>query len=304
VIFAVDVSRIRVIRHQFGLHERSSSLVRSHEENSFLLEHGRQVQILVLSGYVFFGSANSLLERVKSLAAEGKPSVIIFDFSGVTGIDSSAGASFAKIRMLLMKNGIHQVMVAVSPQSAATLNASAGLGENIQRYDHLDAALEAAEEEVLKNYDAPASLKGSMVDWLTDVIGSNEHAQELFWHMKPAICDSNLYLCHQGDPTDSLLFIERGPVSVTLDRGAQQALRVRVFGAHTLVGEVGFFLNTPRSANLVAGPNAVVWSLDRKAFDHFVTAYPKVGLALARYVIRQLSERLSFSNRQNTALQR
>jgi sulfate permease, SulP family len=304
VIFAVDVSRIRVIRHQFGLDERSSSLVRSHEENSFIVEHGRQVQVLVLSGYVFFGSANSLLERVKTLTAEGKPSVIIFDFSGVTGIDSSAGASFAKIRTLLMKNGIQQVMVAVSAQSAAILNASAGLGENIRRYDHLDAALEAAEEEVLTTYDAPASLRGSMVDWLTDVIGSREHAQELFGLMTPASCDASSYLCHQGDPTDSLLFIERGPVSVTLDRGTQQALRVRVFGAHTLVGEVGFFLNMPRSANLLAGPNAVIWSLGREAFDQFVTAYPKVGLALARYVIRQLSERLSFSNRQNAALQR
>ena len=29
VIFAVDVSRIRVIRHQFGLDERTSSVIRS-----------------------------------------------------------------------------------------------------------------------------------------------------------------------------------------------------------------------------------------------------------------------------------
>jgi sulfate permease, SulP family len=304
VIFAVDVSRIRVIRHQFGLDERSSSLVRSHEENSFLLEHGRQVQVLVLSGYVFFGSANSLLEHVKTLTTERKLGVVIFDFSSVTGIDSSAGASFAKIRTLLMKNGIQQIMVAVPAQSAAILNASAGLGADIRRYDHLDAALEAAEEEILTTYDAPASLRGSMVDWLADVVGSRGHAEELFGLMTPASCDANSYLCHQGDPTDSLLFIERGPVSVTLDRGTQQALRVRVFGAHTLVGEVGFFLNTPRSANLLAGPNAVVWSLGREAFDQFVTAYPKVGLAFARYVIRQLSERLSFSNRQNAALQR
>ena len=104
VIFAVDVSRIRVIRHQFGLDERSSSLVRSREESAFLLKQGGKVQILELSGYLFFGSAYSVLERVTTMVAERSPQEIIFEFSGVTGIDSSAGASFTKIRDLLRKN--------------------------------------------------------------------------------------------------------------------------------------------------------------------------------------------------------
>ena len=44
------------------------------------------------------------------------------------------------------------------------------------------------------------------------------------------------------DPTDSLIFVETGPVTVILERPGQPPLRVRVFGAHTLVGEIGFFL--------------------------------------------------------------
>jgi sulfate permease, SulP family len=303
VIFAVDVSRIRVIRYQFGLDERSSSLVRSRDESTFLLEHGGKVQILELSGYLFFGSAYSVLERVTTMVAERSPQEIIFQFSGVTGIDSSAGASFTKIRDLLRKNGIRQVMVGTSPVAEHILT-SAGLGLDIPRHENLDAALEQAEEALLATREVSEGQRRSMVDWLSDVVGSREHAQTLFDRMTPAPRDARSYLCHQGDPTDSLFFVERGPVSVTLEREGHPALRVRVFGAHTLLGEVGFFLDVPRSANLLAAPGAIVWSLSRQAFDEFMNTHPSEALSLTTYVIRLQSERLTFANRQIASLQR
>jgi SulP family sulfate permease len=304
VIFAVDVSRIRVIRHQFGLDERSSSLVRSSEQSAFLLEHGGQVQVLVLSGYLFFGSAYSLLERVTALVAERRPRTMIFDFSGVTGIDSSAGASFAKIRELLRKHAIRQVMAAMSPAAAAILSASEGVGAEVGRHDHLDTALEEAEEDMLRAYAAAHGERRSMVDWLAEVIDDRSVARELFERMTAAPRSADDYLCRQGDPTDSLIFVERGPVSVILEREELSPLRVRVFGAHTLVGEVGFFLDAPRSASLRAGPEAVAWALSRAAFDEFMRRRPKEALALAIHVIRLQSERLTFANRQIASLQR
>jgi sulfate permease, SulP family len=304
VIFAVDVSRIRVIRHQFGLDTRSSSLVRSRGETAFLTEHGGQVQVLELSGYLFFGSAYSVLERVMNLVAERRLQEMIFDFSGVTGIDSSAGASFAKIRDLLKKNGIRQAMVAMSPMAANILNIRASLDESVRCPDNLDTALEEAEETVLATSEVPVGLHRSMVDWLTEVVGSRKYAQALFDRMMPAPRDSSSYLCRQGDPTDSLLFIERGPVTVTLEMRDHPPLRVRVFGTHTLVGEVGFFLDVPRSANLLAAPGAIVWSLSHQAFDEFMRAHPEEALALTTYVIRLQSERLTFANRQIASLQR
>ena len=303
VIFAVDVSRIRVIRHQFGLDERSSSLVRSREESAFLLKQGGKVQILELSGYLFFGSAYSVLERVTTMVAERSPQEIIFEFSGVTGIDSSAGASFTKIRDLLRKNGIRQVMVGTSPIAEHILT-SAGLDRDTPRHDSLDTALEQAEEALLATRDVSLDQRRSMVDWLGDVIGSQEHAQTLFDRMTPAPRDAKSYLCHQGDPTDSLFFVERGPVSVTLEREGHSPLRVRVFGAHTLLGEVGFFLDVPRSANLLAASGAIVWSLSRQAFDEFMNTHPSEALSLTTYVIRLQSERLTFANRQIASLQR
>jgi SulP family sulfate permease len=304
VIFVVDVSRVRIIRHQYGLDERCSSRVRSQQESALLLQHGGQVQILELSGNLFFGSAYSLLERVAHLVTDKNPKEIIFDFSRVTGVDSSAGTAFIKIRDLLRKSETRQAVVGLPQIARRVLNSHAGLDDGVRRYDSLDTALEQAEESILATQKLSANLYSSMVEWLTDVLGSHAHAQILFDRMTPAPRDAQSYLCRQGADTDSLIFIERGPVSVTLEREDQPALRVRVFGSYTLVGEVGFFLNAPRSANLLSAPDAVVWSLNRDAFYEFMRAYPKEALALTIYVIRLQSERLTFANRLVASLQR
>ena len=304
VIFAIDVSRIRVVRHQFGLDERSSSLVRSSGEGAILLQHGGQVQVLELSGYLFFGSAYSVLERVTSLVTERHLQSIIFDFSGVSGIDSSVGASFTKIRELLRKSDVRQVMVSLSEVATKVLRSSAVLDQSIKAYDNLDTALEEAEAAILASYEKTDIQRRPMIDWLQEVVGSREYAQALLDRMVPAPRDTGLYLCRQGDPTDTLMFIERGPVSVTLERRDQPPLRVRVFGAHTLVGEVGFFLKAPRSANLLADPGAIVWSLSQQAFEDFRQAHPAEALTLTTYIIRLQSERLTFANRQIASLQR
>jgi sulfate permease, SulP family len=304
IIFAVDVSRIGIIRHQFGLHERPSSVLRSSEENAFLAQNGGQVQILQLSGYLFFGSTYSLQEKVASVVANIRPAEIIFDFSRVTGIDSTAGASFAKIRGILHKSRTRQVMVAMPPAAVAIVRASPGLDDNIACHNNLDTALEQAEEALLEKCVTAHRPERPLLEWLAEIVGSHESARELHGHLKPAKHKSDSYLCRQGDPTDSLIFVERGPISVILEGHDVSPLRVRVFGDHTLVGEIGFFLNAPRSASLLAGPDALAWALSRDAFDMFMNERPEQALALAVYVIRLQSERLTFANRWITSLQR
>ena len=219
VIFAVDVSRIRVIRHQFGLDERASSVIRSTAESALLAEHGAQVQVLELSGYLFFGSAYSVQERVARLVTGSKPREVIFDFSGVTGIDSSAGACFAKIRDVLRQNGARQVMAALSPAAANVMSASSGLDDGVGRHDHLDKALEEAEETLLAAHAESCGSRRSLTAWLEEALGSRGFAEELCAHLTPAPRDAHSYLCRQGDPTDSLIFVERGSRSSWKDRG-------------------------------------------------------------------------------------
>jgi sulfate permease, SulP family len=83
-----------------------------------------------------------------------------------------------------------------------------------------------------------------------------------------------------------------------LERPGLPPVRARVFGSHTLVGEIGFFLDVPRSASLLAAPDAVAWSLCREAFESLKKTRSEHFSALFIYIIRLQSERLTFANRQ------
>jgi SulP family sulfate permease len=205
---------------------------------------------------------------------------------------------------VLNKNGVRQVMAALSPASAVLLSASSGLDARVCRHDHLDKALEEAEEMLLSTHSGSRGSRQSLAGWLEEALGSHEFAEALCAHLTPARRDADSYLCRQGDPTDSLIFVEVGPVTVILERPGLPPLRVRVFGAHTLVGEIGFFLDVPRSASLLAAPDAVAWTLSREAFEDLQKTQPDNLSALFVYIIRLQSERLTFANRQIIALQR
>jgi SulP family sulfate permease len=122
--------------------------------------------------------------------------------------------------------------------------------------------------------------------------------------LEPANLRDAGYLCRAGDPTDTLIFIESGRVSVEVDNGDHGPIRQRVFGPNTIVGEVGFFLGVPRTANLRTDGPATVWTLSHAAYQRLVREAPAVTAALLTCTVRIQAERLAFSSRQVAALQR
>ena len=301
IIFALDVSGTDVVRGQFGLHERASSMVRSAEEMRTLAAHGRKVLVLQLGSYLFFGSAYRVQEHLKSLPRTDPLQLVIFDFSAVTGVDTSAAASFARIRQNLQEAGIRSIVCSVGP-SLIRLLAVAGSPFNQDIYADLDAALEQGEREVLAANASAAAGDRSLIGWLESALGDPEYAQELMGRLAPAQAAESGYLCRQGDPADTLLFIERGRVSVLVERNDHEPIRVRVFGSHTLAGEMGFFLQSPRTASLKLEGETIVWALDRPGFRQLADQRPDVILALFTYVVRIQSERLAFATRRIAAL--
>jgi sulfate permease, SulP family len=302
VIFALDVSATDVIRGQFGLNERSSSLVRSIEEMAILAAHGEAVIVVQLRSYLFFGSAYRVQEHLKALTAGAPLQMVIFDFSAVTGIDTSAAASFARMRDSLRAAGIRIAVCGLAPAVARVIGAVGAPSVEIVSCANLDEALEQGENAVLVAHGATTVTHRPLVDWLAAALGNLEYASELVRHLTPAEPAEAGFLCRQGDLTETLLFIERGSVSVLVDRPERDPMRIRVFGPHTMIGEIGFFLATPRTASLKAEDGTIIWSLGREAFRDLASRRPDIILALVTYILQIQSERLAFATRQITAL--
>ena len=103
-------------------------------------------------------------------------------------------------------------------------------------------------------------------------------------------------LCRQGEATDTLLFIDRGRVNVLLETESGRQVRLRVIDGRTVLGEMGFFMNAPRSATVLAEAPTVVYRLSRDAYARLVAELPEAAPALTGLVIRLLAERLKIAN--------
>jgi len=298
VLFALSVSRADVVRTVAGLDERASLMVRPEPEMRTLAAHGAEVQVLELRGYVFFGSAYSMRDKVKALVGERRLTMVMFDFSRVLGIDSSAAATLVGIVRWLRDRGVQQRVVGLAPTALQAMGT--GLGKDVVVHD-LNEALEQAEDAVLAAHAAEARSSPAFVDWLAELLGSPAFAGALQRRLVMTSHPRGSYLCRQGDPTDDLFLIESGRLSAVVQRDNGAPTRVRVFGPHTVVGEIAFVLGVPRTASLRVDQDAIVWSLDRRTFGELNN---DMTFALLQHALRVQSERLAFATRQIAALQR
>jgi SulP family sulfate permease len=301
VIYAFDVSRINVIRGIHGIDERASPLVRSDEESRALAAHGASAKIVELGGYLFFGSAYQLLARLRDLVASGALGMVVLDFTAVTGADFSTAAVLRRLEALARAKSVALVLAGLRPDVARVLRDAAIGGAPAVVFADRNAALEHAERFVLASAGTPTPETIPFMAWLERGLGHPDLARALVPFLERADVPAGDYLCRQGEPTDTLIFIERGRVAVMVKSGVDETC-VRVFGPRTIAGEQGFILRQPRAASLKVEVNARIWSLPRHAFVELTEKNPGIVIALMRDILRLQSERLNFATRRNVVL--
>lgn len=301
VLFAIDVSRIGVVRRDYGLDRRASTVVRPSEELAVLSREGGRIRFIELSGMLFFGSAYQLMARVKQLVAKAPPDAIVLDLTAVSGCDSSATAVIARMRKLLARDGLAFAVAGGSAPILALLRSSGCLSPGDAVYAAIDEALEAAEVALLRADADVAAAPTSLRHWLSRALDSEPLATALIDACRREDHAAGDYLCREGEPSDTLLFIETGRVGVMIGPPTAQRC-VRIFGPHTIAGEHGFVLGLPRTASLRVEQPSRVFVLERARFAAIQAERPELAIALLRDIVRLQSERLAFATRQNAML--
>jgi SulP family sulfate permease len=180
VMFAVSYSQISVVKHALSGAELQSNLERNAIEKRTLVKHGEAIYILELRGFLFFGTANSMLDMIRTrLRNPSKQRVrfILVDFMNVTGLDTSAILSFLKTEQLTRSENIILGLTRVSDDQLALLHLG-GLvrdEDNVRVFPDMDRGLEWCEERIL---DATAVSGTSLNEGLRDQLcqlGFNEN---------------------------------------------------------------------------------------------------------------------------------
>ncbi|KAH7022849.1 sulfate transporter family-domain-containing protein [Ilyonectria destructans] len=159
VSLILQTSRVSAIRGNYSGDIVTSTVRRNPSQHHYLHEVGRQIYIVKLTGYLFFGTVVSVEEKIRGLLEEStfakQPiKFLILDLWHVTGLDYSAGEAFNTISRLLDHKAVDLVLSGVDTESQLGRNLRAvGLGSDgieVMMLPDLNSALESCENELLK----------------------------------------------------------------------------------------------------------------------------------------------------------
>lgn len=301
--FALSYSRVGVVQHDLdggGVH---SSVLRPAAHRDVLVRHALDLRVLVLRGVIFFGTASSLLERVRAFLTQSRPGsgaqVLVLDFSHVASADSSAAMTFTKIAQLASERKIEVVMCGLNEATRSALGRAAG------DLATLDQALDAAEERLLASHgEDPRGMRQPLHAWLPAALEGEHH-----WHvLQPLLRRREIaagdVLMRQGDRSDETLYlIEAGRLAVTLDR-QHHGRRLASLMAGNMVGEMALYASTNRSATVTAEMDSVVWALGREALENLHAIAPETAMKVHAFIVRTMAARVQQANATIAALQR
>lgn len=285
MLFAINYGQIDLVREvSFGETYRSN-VDRPASERAELRSMGDRVQILRVSGFVFFGSTNRLLDKVRHRVDADPPRFLVIDLRRVTGMDSSAVVSFSKVLSLAEGHGFEVIFTGASDRVRAQL-ARGGVveGEGLAVFEpDLDRGLQRCEDALLR--EAALSADGSSV-----LDGLPPHLWNYFERMS---LPEGSTLITQGDPPDDVYVLESGRLRVELVTPEGTQMRVGTVLPGVMVGEVGYYTATVRTADVIAEVPSVVLKLTRASIEQLETEEPEVAATLHRWFGRALAERMT-----------
>lgn len=310
VMFVINYSRIDVVRRVQTGESYRSRVSRSLDQQQLLSQVGSQLLLLHLQGFLFFGTANKLLERLRAALQQPSTSIryVLLDFQQVTGMDSTAVLSFLKLEQLAAKQEAYLLIADASHAIRQSLS-SGGFGASadpIRYFPDVDHALEWYEGSVLASIEQ-ASSGGELRQLFLNLSQADQSPLELVdWlleRMQRLELPAGHVLLRQGDPPDDIYFIETGQVTAQFIRPDGQPVRMQTMLGGQVVGEVGFYLNVERSASVVVEAPSVVYRLSRQGLRDLEATHPESAAALHRLIVRLLSKRVLHLTRVVDALQ-
>ncbi len=236
VFFAVRLSRVDPIEARFTARERRSNKVRSIPQRAILLAEGERVHAYRLRGYIFFGSAIPLTDRLKeSLNGPSPPSSLMLDFTAVSGFDFSAVNTLSRFLQAAHAAGARLVLSGVSETLRFGLerNLPPAVFAGLLFEADVERALDHCEEIVIEAWNAdettPDARRASLLErtaddverYLKRQIQFEDLTEELGRWLTPRAHGARDPLAGPDAPQDGLQLLLSGRASAYDDTGAR-----------------------------------------------------------------------------------
>ncbi|MBM3952243.1 MAG: cyclic nucleotide-binding domain-containing protein [Rhodospirillales bacterium] len=301
VLFVVNYSRTSVVRHSLSGAEFHSNVDRPERQRAHLEANGGTIHVLRLQGYIFFGTASRLLALVRArLDDRSRPQVqfVVLDFTRVIGLDSSATLGFARMAQYAQDRSFQLVFSGLSPELAHQLGRERIGGDssaNVRFFPDLDHAMEWCEDRLLAHdRGTDSAARDPLADQLRRIAGSaGVDVQDFLSFLEPFAVNPGESVIRQSEESNDLFFIETGKVSIRLKTADGREARLRSIGAGTVVGEVAFYLDVPRSASVVADLPTAGYRLTRANLERLRVERPDLAAMFHEFIAHRLAARVA-----------
>lgn len=298
IMFVVNYSGVAVVKHALSATNFRSRVTRPPHQLEILDRAGEGIHILQLQGFLFFGTAYNLLDQVRHRLQQpnvAPPRFLLLDFSRVTGLDSTTLLSFSKKKQLTRANDITLVFAGLAANIHRQLEAGGILDadQGVRAFDTLDRALEWCEDQLLQEQGCrPADALPPLRQQLVALMSAEALVDALLPYLERLDLPTGTKLIRQGDPANTLYFIESGQITSQLTQASGHILRLETMMGGRVIGELGFYLRRTRTADVVAEADSVVYRLTRDSLAHLEAQRPEAASALHELIVRLLSERV------------
>ncbi len=323
-MFVISSSRTESVRYATDLSTLHSRVSRPPAERAVLQAHGDETLIIQLQGFLFFGTATALADRLERHGAgeleppatgAGRVASVILDFQRVTGVDSSGIAAVGGIARAARASGF-ELIVCSAPaafrrrvlaaagdeagadgeeaggsggESAPTGAARSGAGPLFM--DSLDEALEHCEQRTLARH------AGDRLDADRGVLSAaGLDLEPLAGYLERRELAAGEAPIRRGEEAGALYFLVAGQLTASLPArsGAGPAtVRLETMRAGSLVGELAFYSAEPRGADVTADTPVTVMVLTEPALARMTSERPELAAAVHRQVARLMAGRVT-----------
>jgi sulfate permease, SulP family len=285
VLFVVSYGRVDLV-HEVAFGDVYRSAVdRPADERARLRSAADRVQILRLSGFVFFGSASRLLSRITRRAEADPPRFLVLDLRRVTGVDSSAVVAFAKVARLADARGIEVLVTGATDAVRSQLERGGVTAAGGLRFEpDLDHGLEICEDALLAaTAAAPAGGTPAADGQLPDGLAAQLERVQV-----PA----GTVLLRQDELPGDIFVLTEGRLAVEIRTPEGKRVRLRILRPGVVVGEIALYTEAPRTADVVADTDVVVLRCSRERIAAIEADDPRAAAAFHRWLAASMAGRL------------
>jgi sulfate permease, SulP family len=298
VLFVVSYGRTDLVREVAFGHTYRSNVDRPPAERARLRSLMDRVQILRVSGFLFFGSTSGLLERIRKRVETAPPAFLVIDLRRVTGVDSSAVAALGKVLRLAQTHGFEVVLSGVSGPVRAQLERGGVLeGDTIRFEPDLDRGLQRCEDALLGTEG-----KSTETGFEVELDGQGGLPPGVVPYLERISVPAGTVLIRQDEPPGDVYVLETGRLAVETLTTEGTRIRLRTLRPGVVVGEVALYTGVPRTADVVAETPSVVLRFSAGSIARMDADEPEVAAALHRWLATTLADRLNETLRAADAL--